>query len=732
MIRFIKLDFLILAVALAGCNVNNPQKPVKESEMMAKMNLKPPVAEKTDTNLVMHGDSRIDPYYWMRLSDEQKNAKLQDAQTKKVIDYLQEENTYKDQMLSHTTEAQENLFNEIVGRIKQTDMSVPYSDNGYYYITRYEEGKEYPIYSRKKGDLNSREEILLDVNELAADFDYYNIAGRTVSPDNNILAYGEDTLSRRIYLIKFKNLQTGELLEDQIPNTTGSVVWANDNKTVFYTIKDKALRSYKVFRHVLGTDASNDTEVFHESDETFSAYVYKTKSKAYIIIGSYATLSQEYRILHADNPMGEFHIFQPRERNLEYNITHDRDKWLIRTNLNAENFRLMSCPENNTTKNNWTEVIPGRPDILLEDMEVFEKYTVLTERIKGIRNLRVIGKEGQDYYIEFKEDAYVAYVDINRDMDSEILRMSYSSMTTPNSTFDFNMRTKERELLKQQEVVGDFNAENYISERVYAMAEDGTEIPISLVYRKGFEKNGTHPCLLYGYGSYGASMEPYFSSVRLSLLDRGFVFAIAHIRGGEEMGRKWYENGKLLHKKNTFTDFISCGHYLVEQQYSDPENLFAMGGSAGGLLMGAVLNMAPEMWKGVIAAVPFVDVVTTMLDESIPLTTGEYDEWGNPNDPVFYDYIKSYSPYDNVEAKNYPAIMVTTGYHDSQVQYWEPAKWVAKLRDLKTDSNPLVMHCNMDAGHGGKSGRFRAYRETAMEYAFLLDLAGKLDIEMKD
>lgn len=732
MIRNTLLFALLLVLYNVACTNKKPEKSTKVSEMMFKENLNPPIADKIDTALTIHGDSREDPYYWMKLTDEQKNAKVHDEQTTKVHNYLQAENDYKSSVLLHTVKAQDNLFNEIIGRIKQTDMSVPYKENGYFYITRFEEGNEYPIYSRKKGKLDNSEEILLDVNQLAKDFDYYNIAGRTVSPDNSILAYGEDTLSRRIYTIKFKDLLSGNLLSDIIPNTTGAVVWANDNKTVFYTIKDKSLRSYKVYRHVLGTDSANDEEVYHEQDETFSCFVYKTKTNAYIVIGAYATLSREFRILDANDPAGVFKIFQNRERKLEYSITHDKSRWLIKTNLNANNFRLMSCPENQTEKQYWTEVIPNRPDILLEDVEVFEKYIVLSERIKGIRNLRVIGKSGEDYYIEFGEDAFVTYVDVNKDMDSEILRMSYSSMTTPNTTYDFNMKTKKRDLLKQQEVLGDFNSADYSSERLYAKASDGTEIPISIVYKKGFKKDGTHPCLLYGYGSYGASMDPYFSSVRLSLLDRGFVFAIAHIRGGEEMGRKWYEEGKLLNKKNTFTDFIACGEFLVDQKYVSKDALFAMGGSAGGLLMGAVINIAPDMWKGVIAAVPFVDVVTTMLDETIPLTTGEYDEWGNPNDKVYYDYIKSYSPYDNVESKAYPALLVTTGYHDSQVQYWEPAKWVAKLRDKKTDNNPLIMHCNMDAGHGGKSGRFRAYKETAMEYAFLLDLAGKLDNELKD
>jgi oligopeptidase B len=610
-------------------------------------------------------------------------------------------------------------------------MSVPYKDNGYFYITRYEEGQEYPIHSRRKGNMEAPEEIMLDVNVLAKGFDYYAVSGRSVSPDNKLLVYGEDTLSRRIYTLRVKDLTTGKMLSDVIPNTGGGATWANDNKTFYYVTKDETLREHKIWKHTLGTPVTSDKLIWEEVDETFGTYIYKTKSKKYIVIGSYSTLSQEYRILDANNPDGEFRIFQPRRRKLEYGIDHYGDFWYVRTNKDALNFRLMKTPETATGEDNWKEVIPHRADVLLEGIEVFKDYLVLSERKAGLTQLRVIPNQGDDYYIEFQDQAYVAGVSINPEMDTEILRFGYQSLTTPSSTYDFNMKTKEKVLLKQQEVLGGFDPANYRSERVMAKARDGVEIPVSIVYHKNTPIDGTSPCLLYGYGSYGYSMDPSFSMTRLSLLDRGFVYAIAHIRGGEEMGRQWYEDGKLLKKKNTFTDFIDAGKFLVNEKYSDPKRLFAMGGSAGGLLVGAVINMEPSMWAGVIAAVPFVDVVTTMLDESIPLTTGEFDEWGNPKDEEYYHYIKSYSPYDNVVEKDYPPLLVTTGLHDSQVQYWEPAKWVAKLRELKTDQNPLLMFTNMDAGHGGVSGRFRQYKEIAMEYAFLLDLAGKVDDDLK-
>lgn len=679
-----------------------------------------PKAQKIPKVLTCHGETRMDYYYW-----------LNDRDNEEVVNYLKAENEYLEEKLSHIKQFRQDLFLEMKSRIKEDDQSVPYKDNGYFYITRYEKGKEYPIYSRKKDSLEAPEELLLEVNDLAKDFSYFKIGGFEVSLDNKLMAYSEDIVSRRIYTIRFKNLDTGEMLEDIIPNTSGNIIWANDNKTLFYAVKDDALRPYKIFRHKLGTPVAKDVEIWHEADDTFRTYIYKTKSDRFLIIGSDQTVTSEYRILDADDPEGTFSIFQERTRGLEYDLAHFKDDFFVRTNLNARNFRLMKTPVDATEKSNWTEVIPHREDVLLEDMDIFNDYLVLSERIKGITQLRIMPTEGSEHYIHFHDEAHLTATSVNLDFDTDILRISYQSMTTPPTVYDYHMKTRVFKLMKQQEVVGDFDPENYESERFFVPVRDGVQVPVSVVYRKGYQKDGNAPLLQYAYGSYGHSMEPYFSSIRLSLLDRGFAFAIAHVRGGEEMGRHWYDDGRLLKKKNTFTDFIDCAKYLVGHKYTSTDRLFAMGGSAGGLLMGAIINMAPELWKGVLAAVPFVDVVTTMLDDSIPLTTGEYDEWGNPNEKEFYDYIKSYSPYDNVEAKEYPAMLVTTGLHDSQVQYWEPAKWVAKLREMKTDDNILLMHTNMEAGHGGASGRFEAIKEIALEYAFILDLAGKIEGEKK-
>jgi oligopeptidase B len=687
---------------------------------MNTVNATAPMATKKPHEITMHGDTRVDDYYWLNKREDQN-----------VLDYLNAENDYTNAKLQHTKAFQEKLYDEIVGRIKKDDSTVPYKDNGYWYLTRFEEGKEYPIHGRKKGSLDAKEEIMLDVNKLAEGYAYYSANGMNVSPDNKLLAFGEDTLSRRIYKIRIKNLETGEYLKDEIPNCTGGSVWANDNKTLYYTVKDETLRAYKIFKHTLGTDPSKDKLIWHETDDTFSTFVYKTKSKQYLVIGSSHTLTTEYRILDANNPNGEFKIFEPRDKagKHEYSIDHYKDEFYVRTNWDAENFRLMKTSTKATGKSNWKEVIPHRKEVLLEGMEIFKDYLVLSERKEGITQLRVKTWDGKnDHYIDFKEKAYLANVSVNRDFDTDILRLGYQSMSTPNSTFDYNMTSKQMTLLKQDEVLGGFDSKNYKTERIYATARDGVKVPMSIVYHKDTKIDGTAPCLLYAYGSYGASMDPYFSSVRLSLLDRGFVYVIAHIRGGMEMGKQWYEDGKKLKKKNTFTDYIDCGEHLVANKYAKKDMLFANGGSAGGLLMGAVANMRPDMWRGVVAAVPFVDVVTTMLDESIPLTTGEFDEWGNPKEEEYYHYMKSYSPYDNVEKKDYPNMLVTTGLHDSQVQYWEPAKWVAKMRDMKTDNNALLLRTNMSTGHGGASGRFERYKETAMDYAFILDLAGKVEV----
>jgi len=694
----------LAAMILLGCGGN--QKSAED--------IIPPEAEKIPKELTIHGDTRIDNYFWINQRDDPK-----------VIDYLKAENAYKDAVLKHTEKLQKKLYKEIVDRIKQTDVSVPYIRNGYYYYSRYEKGKEYPIYARKKKTLEAEEEIMLNVSEMAEGHGFYQVRGLSVSEDNNVLAFGVDTVSRRKYTIHFKNLETGEILADKIPNTTGRATWANDNKILFYTTKDSTLRPHKIFRHTLGTDPAYDQEIYHEKDNTFGTMVYKSKSGKMIFIASDQTLSTEYRFLDADNPNGEFRILQKRRRDHEYFVTHFEDKFYIRTNWKAKNFRLMETDVNKTSMRHWKEVIPHREDVLLEDIDVFTSYLVLSEREGGLRQIRIMNqKTDAEHYVDFPEETYVAYTTDNYEMDTDMLRYGYSSLTTPNSTYDYSMVTKERTLLKQEEVVGKFDPEDYQAERLTATADDGTSVPISLVYKKGLVKNGQNPTLLYGYGSYGYSMDPYFSSDRLSLLDRGFVFAIAHIRGGSEMGRAWYEDGKLLNKKNTFTDFIDCAERLISEKYTSPEYLFAMGGSAGGLLMGAVVNMRPDLFKGVVAQVPWVDVVTTMLDESVPLTTSEFDEWGNPKDKTYYEYMLSYSPYDNVESKDFPAMLVTTGLHDSQVQYFEPTKWVAKLRDMKTDDHLLVLDVDMESGHGGSSGRFKRYERRALEYAFMLDQLG--------
>ena len=694
-----------------------------------------PVAKKESTKLEMHGDVRIDNYHWMRLSDAQKNAPVKDKHTQEVIDYLEAENAYYDTVMDYAKSFQEKLFLEMKGRIKEDDSSVPYKDNGYYYSTRFEIGSQYPIYTRKKESLEAEEEILFDVNKEAKGFDYFQLGGLNVSPNNRFVVFATDTVSRRQYYLRIKDLKTGKILDDIIENTTGGSVWANDNKTIFYTKKNPTtLRSEKIYRHVLGTATSEDVEVYHEKDETFGTYVMKSKSKQYIIIGSYSTVSTEAQFLNANKPYGEFKIVQPRERDLEYSVSHYGDSFYILTNKDkAINFKLMKTSVANTTKENWVDVIPHRDDTLLESFSIFKDFLVLEERNNGLDKVRFKKWDGsQDYYLPFDEETYTVGVYSNPEFDTDVIRYSYNSFTTPNSIIDFNMNSQEKTVLKEQEVMGGkFVKSNYKSERVWATARDGKKVPISLVYHKDTQLGKDTPVLQYAYGSYGATIGDRFSTTRLSLLDRGFVYALAHIRGGQYLGREWYEDGKMLNKKNTFTDFVDCSKFLIENNYTSAEHLYAMGGSAGGLLMGAILNMNPELYNGVIAAVPFVDVVSTMLDESIPLTTGEFDEWGNPKIKEYYDYIKSYSPYDQVKAQNYPNIFVTTGFHDSQVQYWEPAKWVAKLRDLKTDNKALLLKTNMDAGHGGASGRFDALKETAMDYTFLLALENKLvDIEL--
>ena len=699
---------------LLGCVIFAPVHSQNKTKKMSDK-IQPPVAKIVPKTLEKHGDKRIDNYYWL---NERENPE--------VIDYLNKENEYYQKSTAHTKQLQEELFLEMKGRIKEDDSSVPYLYNGYYYITRFEKGKDYPIYSRKKGSLDAKEEIMFDCNEMAKGHAYFNLSGINVSEDNRWVAFGVDLVSRRQYTIQIKNLETGEILPVKLENTTGGSTWAGDNKTLFYTRKDaQTLRSDKIYKHTLGTDASADVMVFHEKDDTFNTYVYKEKSKKYLVIGSSSTLTSEYQILDAKNPNGEFKVFQKRTRGLEYSISHYGDSFYIVTNKDkATNFKLMKTPETATSAENWKDLIGHRKDVLLEGIEIFKDYLVVEERSNGLNKIRIMPWSGKgEYYLPFNIETYTAYTTTNVDFDTEILRYAYQSMATPSSVIDFNMRTQEKKVLKEQEVLGgEFDKNNYIEERVWATATDGTKVPISMVYRKGIKKDGKNPLLLYAYGSYGATMDPYFSSTRLSLLDRGFIYAIAHIRGGEDLGREWYENGKLLKKINTFTDFIDCSKFVIAEKYTSPEHLYAEGGSAGGLLMGAIVNMNPELYNGVIAQVPFVDVITTMLDDTIPLTTGEYDEWGNPNEKKYYDYMLSYSPYDQVKAQDYPNMYVSTGLHDSQVQYWEPAKWVAKLRVMKTNDKQLFLDTNMDAGHGGASGRFEALKELAKEFAFLLDL----------
>jgi oligopeptidase B len=688
----------------------------QNSKPKMQATLLPPVAMKKPHTIEKHGNVRTDNYYWL---NERENPE--------VIDYLNQENKYYQEATAHTKEFQNQLFQEMKSRIKEDDESVPYFYNGYYYITRYETGKDYPIYSRKKGSLDAKEEIMFDCNEMAKGHSYFQLAGLSVSEDNKWVAFGVDLVSRRQYTLQFKNLVTGEILSTKIENTTGGATWASDNSTVFYTRKDSVtLRSDKVYKHKLGSDASKDEMVYHEKDETFSTFIYKSKSKKYLVIGSSSTLTSEYQLLLSSTPDEKFTVFQKRTRGLEYSISHYEDNFYIVTNKDkATNFKLMKTPEDKTAMENWEDLIPHRPDVLLEDIDIFRDYLVVSERSNGLNKIRIMPWRGEEYYLPFEIETYTCYTTSNIDFDTEILRYGYQSLATPASVIDFNMRTKTKTVLKEQAVLGgQFDKNNYEEKRIWSTAKDGTKVPISIVYRKGIKKDGKNPFLLNSYGSYGYSMDPSFSSTRLSLLDRGFIYGIAHIRGGEDLGRQWYEDGKLLKKKNTFTDFIDCSEFIIAEKYTSKEYLFAEGGSAGGLLMGAVINMAPQLYKGVIAQVPFVDVVTTMLDDSIPLTTGEYDEWGNPNDKKYYDYMLSYSPYDNVTAQEYPNLYVSTGLHDSQVQYWEPAKWVAKLREVKTNNNQLFLDTNMDTGHGGASGRFEALKELAKEFTFLLDLVG--------
>ncbi len=685
--------------------------------------VKPPVADKKPFDVGLHGDKRIDEYYWM--NDFFKKG----PDSTKVVDFLKAENAYLDTMLSGVKDFRQKLFDEMKARIKEKDETVPVFKNGYFYYNRYEEGKQYYIYCRKKGSLDEVEEVLLDVNKMAEGHDYFSAVGFNVSPDNKRLAYGIDTVSRREYTIYIKNLETGEIYKDALVQTTGGSAWGNDNKTIFYTSKNPVtLLSEKIRRHLLGNDVANDPVVYEEKDKSNYIGVGKTKSGKYIYIYSGATLSSEILILDADQPGNAFTVFQPRMKEVLYQVDHMGDKWLIVTNKEAKNFKLMETPVGKTGVENWKDRISHRTDVLLEGIETFKNHLVVTERKEGLLGIRIFNlTTNEEHNLNFGEPVYDASVTGKLDFNSTTLRYSYTSLRTPNSVYDYGMDTKDKKLMKQTEVVGGYNPEEYITERLFASARDGARVPISIVYKKGFSKDGQAPLLLYAYGAYGYSTDATFNSARLSLLNRGFAFAIAHVRGGQEMGRLWYEEGKMMKKKNTFNDFIDCGEFLIKEKYTSKEHLYASGGSAGGLLMGAIVTIRPDLWRGVVADVPFVDVVTTMMDETIPLTTNEFDEWGNPrSNKETYDFLKSYSPYDNV-GKEYPNLLVTTGLHDSQVQYFEPAKWVAKMRETKTDKNLLLLHTNMEAGHGGASGRFEYLKEVALEYAFLLALEGVVE-----
>ena len=706
---YLKVLFPIVTMFLA-CN-SNPQK-------MSKENLSPPIADKISYQHKIHDHIRVDNYYWMNQRDNPE-----------VVDYLERENDYYQKMTAHTLSFQDQLYNEMRGRIKEDDNSVPYFLNGYWYITRYELNKDYPIYTRKKGALTAEEEILFDCNKMAKGHDYFRLVGISVSPDNTKVAFGVDTVSRRQYTIQVKNLLSEEILKTKIDNTTGGSVWAADNKSLFYNKKDpQTLRSEAVYKHDVSLPKQKDQLVFEEEDETFSVYVSKSKSQEYLFISSFSTLTSEHRFVKSNSPNHEFKIFQNRITGMEYSLDHFGDHFYIHTNYDgAKNFKVMQTNVDKTSIEHWQDLLPHREDTLIEDFDLFENYWLVNERENGLSKVRVIHWDGSsDYYLPMNDETYTLYISYNPEFKSDTFRYVYNSMTTPASVIEFNTINKETTVLKTQQVLGGkFDKDNYISKRLWAEARDGKKIPISIVYHKDTELSADTPILQYAYGSYGSTIDPSFSSTRLSLLDRGFAFAITHIRGGEYLGRQWYEEGKLLKKKNTFQDFVDCSNFLIEKKYTSANHLYAYGGSAGGLLMGAVINMAPELYNGVIAAVPFVDVVTTMLDETIPLTTSEFDEWGNPKEKVYYDYMLSYSPYDQIKPMNYPNLLVTSGFHDSQVQYFEPTKWVAKIRSMKTDKNLLFLDTNMMAGHSGASGRFDGLKELAKKFAFIIDLEEK-------
>jgi len=679
----------------------------------------PPVAEQRDKILSIHGDDRLDEYYWIR-DDERRDPD--------VLKLIAQENAYTKAMMAHSEKFQETLFDEISARLVADDRTVPVKTGNYVYFREYRQGGEYPVYIRAPTANQDAEAILLDANDLSTGHEFYQIGNWSVSPGETLLAYAEDTVSRRQYTLRFKDLESGSNLPDEIVNVSPAIAWAADNQTVFYVRKHpQTLLPYRVYRHKLGTPGESDVEVYEEKDDAFHTSVHTTRSRKYVVFTMGSTDSSEIRLVRAGDPDAEPAIFLPREEHHEYRIRHIEGMFYVLTNWQAKNFRLMKVKEEEIgDKSHWQEVIAHRPDVLLQDMEIFTNYLVVNERIDGLARIRVINlTDGKDRVIDFPDPAYTARLHANPEVDTNRLRYVYSSLTTPESTYEFNMESGESVLLKEESVLGGFDKSKYTSERKVFTARDGTRVPVSVVYRADLFKSGSNPVYIYAYGSYGYSANPTFLSKRLSLLDRGFVYAMVHVRGGEDMGRHWYEDGKLLNKKNTFNDFVDATQYLVAEGLADADNVFAVGGSAGGLLMGVIANEAPALYKGIVAHVPFVDVITTMLDESIPLTSGEFNEWGNPNERVYYDYMLSYSPYDQVKAQKYPNMLVTTGFYDSQVQYFEPVKWVSRLRRLKQDDNLLLIDINMDTGHGGSSGRYERHRLDALEYAFILELAGK-------
>jgi len=707
--RALALTALLTALVVTACASTVWEPVVVETSLP-----EPPVAKRMPVADTLHGDVRVDDYYWLREKEDPA-----------VIAYLEAENDYTTAVMAHADDLWETVYEEMVGRLKETDLGVPYRKDGYYYYTRTVEGKAYPIYCRKEGSLDADEFVLLDQNELAEGRDYFEIGAFEVSPDHTLLAYSVDTSGAEEYTLLVKDLATGELLPDTIPATDYYVVWGNDNRTLFYTTMDDARRTDRVWRHTLGAPRNEDVLVHHEPTAPYGVYIGRTLSDRYLVMSVESRVTTEQYLLDADDPTCEFALVQPRKLEVEYYLYHRGDEFFIRTNDDAKNFKLMKAPVANPGRENWETVIPHREDVKLERVIVFANYLVAYERERGLRNVRIFDLgSGTDHYVEFPEPIYAVYASDNAEHETNVFRFSYMSLVTPRSIFDYDMDTRERELLKQREVLGGYDPDLYASVRLFAIAPDGVEVPISLVYRKDLRSRGGNPVYLVGYGAYGSSMDPWFSSNRLSLLDRGVIYGTAGVRGGGEMGETWWDDGRLLNKMNTFTDYIACAEHLVARGYTSPDRLVAVGGSAGGLLMGAVANMRPDLFHVIVADVPFIDVLNTMLDESIPLTVGEYDEWGNPNEADFYHYMKSYSPYDNVTAQDYPHMLITASLNDPRVQYWEPAKWTAKLRAHRTDDNLLLLRTNMGAGHGGASGRYESMHEWAFEFAFVLDRLG--------